>query len=264
VQSLQEIAHSADHNYVKFSPHLRHRSVFRHLVSLLDQVLTRHSQKSVTPCLLDVGAGDGAFVEPVLARGWRVVALEMSRPSISLLNDRYGANPLFDAVLDEQDDLSVVGDSRFDVILYASVVHHIPDYLSSLDSAVTNHLEPGGSLVTFQDPLWYLSLRRRTFYFSKISYLSWRVLQGNILQGVQNVLRRRRSSYDESNISDMAEYHVVRQGVDQEALIRILEPKFTDVQVVTYWSTHSTFFQWLGERLGARNTFAILATGYKA
>ncbi len=264
MQSMQEISHSSGHSYMDTSPHLKHQQVFRRLVSQLRSVMARYEKTSNFPHLLDVGAGDGAFVEPVLAGGWAVTALEMSRPAIDTLNTRYGSNPHFEALFDETEDLSPLGDRQFQVVLYASVVHHIPDYQQAIDQAISKHLVLGGSLITFQDPLWYPGLSRTIYYFSKLSYYVWRIFQGNLLQGLKTTLRRIRGVYDESNPSDMSEYHVVRSGVNQDQLVEMLRPRFDSVTVVPYWTAHSSVSQWIGERVGWKNTFAIVATGFKA
>jgi hypothetical protein len=61
----------------------------------------------------------------------------------------------------------------------------------------------------------------------------------------------------------MVEYHVVRNGVDQDALVALLEPLFTDVRLRTYWSTQSKLLQRVGERTRWRSDFSIVATGRK-
>jgi len=57
----------------------------------------------------------------------------------------------------------------------------------------------------------------------------------------------------------MVEYHVVRDGVDQDAIARLLAPRFASVDVTRYWSSHASVFQRAGERLGMSNTFAVRA-----
>jgi hypothetical protein len=61
----------------------------------------------------------------------------------------------------------------------------------------------------------------------------------------------------------MVEYHVVRNGVDESAIRDLLLEKFGDVRILPYWSNQSAAVQWLGTRLRLRNTFGILATGYR-
>ena len=94
MQRLQELAHAKDFDYRAGSPHLKHRSLHDRLVWLLHGVLEENRAHGLRPTLLDIGAGDGAFVEPALASGGRLTATEMSRPAIEKLQRRFGATHL--------------------------------------------------------------------------------------------------------------------------------------------------------------------------
>jgi hypothetical protein len=60
----------------------------------------------------------------------------------------------------------------------------------------------------------------------------------------------------------MVEYHVVRDGVDEQAIVDLLAPMFERVELFTYWSTQSRAAQAIGRRLGLVNTFGVAATRY--
>ena len=117
---------------------------------------------------------------------------------------------------------------------------------------------------TFQDPLRYDTLSRFTYFFDRISYFGWRLFQGGYLKGLRTRLRRMRGHYRGDLPEDMTEYHVVRNGVDQSALVACLESFGFECRVRSYWSTQSRFFQWAGEVLHLANTFGILATRKEA
>jgi SAM-dependent methyltransferase len=236
--------------------------VYESLVAKLGEAFRDVADRGLPLSLLDIGAGDGAFVEPSLAYGCRVTATEMSRPSIDELNRRYGANPAFTAVFDEDGSVSVLGNRRFAIILCASVLHHIPDYMQELETAISRHLERGGAIVTFQDPLWYPSVGRRTRLLNDVAYLSWRLSQGDYVRGFRSRMRRMRHAYDENNPSDMVEYHVVRNGLDHEKIRAMLSAKFETVSLFAYWSTPSAFWQRIGDWIGAKTTFGLVALGY--
>jgi SAM-dependent methyltransferase len=262
LQQYQELAHADGHEYRARSPHLKHRRTYDSLLAHLRDALRDVTSRGLPLTMLDAGAGDGAFVEPALAYGCQVTATEMSRPAIDELNERYGANPNLTTLFDADGSLSPLGDQRFSIILYASVLHHIPDYTSAVECSITNHLAPGGSFVSFQDPLWYPSLGRGTRLLNDAAYLSWRLTQGNYRRGISSRIRRMRHIYDEENLSDMVEYHVVRNGVDHEGLTKMLAERFEHVSLIPYWSTPSGFWQGVGERLGAKANFALIARGY--
>ncbi len=262
MQDLQETAHGKGYDYRSGSPHLKHARLYDRLTNRIGGELRRVHARGLPLDALEIGAGDGAFVEPLLAIGASVTATEMSRPSIEELELRFGLNEAFHAVFDAEGSLAPLADRHFSVILYASVLHHIPDYLAAMKSAVANHLAPGGCLLAIQDPLWYPSLPRGVKMTSDLMYLSWRLGKGNVARGLASRLRRVRKDLREDQPSDMVEYHVVRDGVDHEAIRGALAPSFARVEIEDYWSTHSRVWQSVGARAGLKNTFAVWATDY--
>jgi SAM-dependent methyltransferase len=204
--------------------------------------------------MLDVVAGHGAFVEPALAAGREVTAVEMSHDSLDRLCASYGANPLFHAQFDDDGSLNMLGTTRFDLILYASVIHHIPDYENAINDAISRHLAIGGTSVSFRDPLWYPTTPRMVHMLDKTSYYLWRISRGNYRRGLATAIRRLRGTYETNNTSDAAEYHVVRRGVDQDALLTLLSGRFEHIEVLPYWFTHSKPIQLFGTWLSFRNS----------
>ena len=211
--------------------------------------------------VLELGAGHGGFTEPALAFGCEVTATEMSKASITELERRFGQNRSFTASYDPIGDLAGVGGS-YSLLLCVGVLHHIPDYTATLERA-TQHLLPGGSLISFGDPLWYDRVRRNALRLSRLGYALWRVRQGNIGRALTTRVRRMRGVLDEFNPADMVEYHVVRNGVDEEAVAALCRSHFDDVQILRYWSNQSRLAQRMGDRLSLANTFGIVATGYR-
>lgn len=263
MQSLQQAAHGATHDYRAGSPHLKHWRLYDRLVSLVRAEIDAIRSKGLPLTVLEVGAGHGGFTEPMLALGCSVKATEMSQPSLAVLTERYRSNPKFAAVFDADGSLTVVGNEMFSVVICASVLHHIPDYRMFLDSCITKHLAPGGALITLQDPLWYAGLRPSDVWLSQISYFAWRITLGEYAQGVSTRLRRISGRYDEQNPLDMVEYHVVRSGVNHREVLVDLTPRFDSVRLVPYWSTQSGLFQRLGESLRRTNSFALVARGFR-
>ena len=62
----------------------------------------------------------------------------------------------------------------------------------------------------------------------------------------------------------MVEYHVVRNGVDEQALRGLLEGSFEDLRLVPYWSNQSRLAFRLGRRLRFANQFALVAENRQA
>ena len=139
----------------------------------------------------------------------------------------------------------------------APALHHIPDYLAVIHDAV-RLLNPHGQFLSFQDPLRYDSVSRHTRVFDEFSYLSWRVFQGDLWGGLQRRLRRHHG-LDANSPLDNAEYHVLRNGVDQEAILNLLHTAGFECELIRYFSTQSSLFQPLGETLRVKNSFGVVA-----
>jgi SAM-dependent methyltransferase len=259
MQEKQEFVYSAETDYRAGSPHLVHHVLYDRLVGILRQTLRDLKAAGLPLSVLEIGAGHGGYTEPALAAGCHVTAVEMSRPSLARLAENFGANPNFKGVFDPDGTLSEIG-GEFSLILYVSVLHHIPDYLEALTQA-SSRLVPGGALLSLQDPIWYPRQSKVSRGMNRAGYYAWRLPRGNWRRGIGAVMRRTRETLDEDNPSDMVEYHVVRNGVDESAIRDLLLKDFAAVQVIPYWSNQSGAVQWIGTRLRLRNTFGILATG---
>jgi SAM-dependent methyltransferase len=151
---------------------------------------------------------------------------------------------------------------QFDIISLNSFLHHIPDYLSLIEKCAAK-LSPHGIFFSFQDPLRYdtVSLTSRTF--TDFGYFLWRLAggaRGDVIGGIGRRLRRRRGVYLDDCFQDNAEYHMVRNGVDQLAIEKLLRERGFECNLVTYYSTQNSMFQPIGAALGFKNTFAMIAT----
>lgn len=254
--NLQEVVFGKHVDYRVGSPHLAHAALNDRLVQLLSQVIRDLKQRAMPLTVLEVGAGHGGYTEPALAFGCSVTATEMSRPSVEALRDRFGTNERFAVFFDPDGSLDVVGAQRFSLILCSSVLHHIPDYLSFIEHSCSRHLAVDGSFLSIQDPLWYPDLGRTTRTLSRAAFLSWRVAQGHYGRGIRTLSRRARGVYDDDQPSDSVEYHVVRKGVDQHAVMEYIQGTFEDARLMRYWSTQARAWQRVGEIAKLENTFA--------
>lgn len=257
-ERTQELHYSDGYDYVSESPHLKHRRLREMLACRILEAVPATTAR-FRPKVLEIGAGDGSMSETLLAQGFDLTATEMSAASVETMNRRFGRNDRFRAVLDQDGDLKALGDQEFDAVLFASVLHHIPDYLGAIETA-TARLRSGGSLISIQDPLWYSRLPASTLRLTNLSFLSWRLTRGNLLKGLKTRVRRRVKGLSEEAPGDVVEYHVVRNGVDEEEIRDLLEQKFGEVEIIPYWSSQGTAQQRLGESLNRVNTFAVLAT----
>ncbi len=90
-------------------------------------------------------------------------------------------------------------------------------------------------------------------------YYVWRVQQGHLRRGLSTRLRWLRGAIDETNPSDMSEYHVMRDGVDEQKLAELARERYDDVELVYYWSNQSTLGHRFGTKLNLPSTFALIA-----
>ncbi|GLZ41867.1 class I SAM-dependent methyltransferase [Actinokineospora sp. NBRC 105648] len=258
VAQHQSVGFGAGFDYAAGSPHLRHHGLRQRVVEACQRQVAEALARSGRARVLEIGAGHGAFTEHVAALGAEVWVTEMSEASAEVLAARFTHNDRVHVVHDP-DGSAAAEVPEVDVVLAISVLHHIPDYLAAV-SALLPRIAPGGAFVSYQDPLWYPRRSALSMAVDRGAYMLWRVGRGDLRRGFASVLRRARGAYDESNPSDMVEYHVVRQGVDEDALAALLRPAFVDVRLDRYWSTQAGWLQHLGERVGPATTFGVMAT----
>jgi len=248
-----------DKQYVDGAPHIKHRDIRELYGKLVVQVFDQAKESVIVPNVLDLGAGEGSVTLPFLELGAKVTAVDISENQLSALQNRckrYG-DSLEAQCMDISDFLSSTT-PKYNIIVVNSFLHHIPDYLRLIRSAVTR-LAPSGQFFAFQDPLRYDTVEKPTKLFSEMGYLVWRSRRGNIMRGVKTRIRRLRGIYSDEHEVDFAEYHVVRNGVDQNAIVALLAEEGFDSTLIRYFSTQSPAFQFIGTRLGMKNKFGIIA-----
>ncbi len=247
-------------DYLDGAPHLKHAEVRALFLRLLEESVREARSLSSAPCALDIGAGGGAATLPLLAAGVRVVAVDVSSQQLRRLEEAAGGGELetlTEEAFSALDRLRAAG-RRFEIVVANSLLHHVPDYLALLRAA-TGVLVPGGCLLTFQDPMRYGSLGLGERLYSGAAYGAWRLRRPDALGGIARTLRRRCGIYALDCPHDNVEYHVVRDGVDQQAALRELRGLGLACRLVEYFSTPGPLWQSLGTRLGLRNTFAVVA-----
>jgi hypothetical protein len=183
----------------------------------------------------------------------------MSGPAIEELRRRFGTNPKLEAIYDPDGAMHNVG-GDYTLLIFVSVLHHIPNYIPFLEKA-SERIVSGGTLLTLQDPMWY-SRHRLAHRAEQAAYFTWRLGVGSPISGLRTRLRRIGGIFDETNPRDVVEYHVVRNGVDEEEILAFACGAFAEVELISYWSSQLGVAQSLGERLGLQNSFGVVAHGY--
>jgi SAM-dependent methyltransferase len=249
-------------SYIDEAPHLKHESLRQLYGKLTADVVRRLGKDPAETRVLDLGAGEGSVTLRFLEMGSRVTAVDSSERQLSYLRSRAAAysdrlvvhhGDVFEVLRHEK----TMG-KAFDLVVSNSFLHHIPDYHVLVREA-SELLEPNGILFTFQDPLRYSTLGVPVRAFTGAAYFSWRVLKPDVIRGLGRRIRRMFGVYRPDCPEDNAEYHVVRDGLDQDLIAGTLRDTGMRVEIVRYFSTQSPFWQRLGARLGISNTFAIIA-----
>jgi SAM-dependent methyltransferase len=246
-------------NCVSASPHLTHPMVCDLYAKLVARTFDTAKRYTNMPRVLDLGAGEGSATLPFLELGAHVTAVDISESQLAVLGQKCGRFATRLRVYREDINEILEGtQERYDIVVMNSFVHHIPDYLAVFHKSIAV-LQPSGLIFTFQDPLRYDTLGRGLFYFSMGAYFFWRLFRGNYLQGLRTRLRRLQGIYIPGSKEDDAEYHVTRNGVDQDAIAQLFASEGFSCEIIRYFSTQSSIFQRLGVFFGIENTFAIIA-----
>jgi SAM-dependent methyltransferase len=242
------------------SPHLAQWALYDRLVGVFHATVAALSDAGLPLRVLEIGAGHGGYTGPALAAGCEVTAVEMSPRVFLDVEARYATNDSLTAILDPDAALTGAGEG-YALAMCMSVLHHIPDYLDLLQR-IADRLLPGGAILTLQDPLWYPRRGRVTRAVDRGAYLAWRIGQGNVVEGMAAMRRRLRGVYPEAKAGEIVYHHVVRQGVDEEAVAASLARRFAHVDVLPYWSNHLAAIRGVAEAAGLENTFGVRATGF--
>jgi len=262
IATLANVTHynaAATKQYIDGAPHVKHAQLRMLYGKLVVQAFDQAKQHTKIPTVLDLGAGEGSATLPFLELGAKVVAVDISHSQLDVLRlkcEQYAdmlevqCEDIHDALKDKRE--------KYDIVVANSFLHHVPDYVGMIREAITV-LRPYGVFFSFQDPLRYDSLGNVSSLFDKLAYFSWRVLKGDVIGGLKRRFRRGRGIYLEDSVYDNAEYHVTRNGVDQDAIAGLFKEHNIGCSIVSYFSTQSSFFQPIGTVLGVKNYFAVVA-----
>lgn len=248
-------------SYIDGAPHIKHASLRDLYGQLVLRVFDASKQNSPLPTILDLGAGEGSVTLPFLELGAKVIAVDISQRQLDTLREKCrGYADRLEIRCGDINEILNDPNVKFDVVAVNSFLHHIPDYLTLIDRCAAN-LSPRGIFFSFQDPLRYDTVALPARWFTDIGYLLWRMSRGSkgdVLGGIRRRIRRRRGIYLDDCRQDNAEYHMVRNGVDQHAIKEVLEKRGFECQLISYYSTQNSVFQPIGAALGIKNTFAML------
>ncbi|MFH1440810.1 MAG: methyltransferase domain-containing protein [Candidatus Omnitrophota bacterium] len=243
------------------SPHIKHLSLRLLYSKLIKQVYDCAQKRTLKspPKILDLGAGDGLTTLAFLELGAVVTAVDISDKQLVVLKNKCRHfNDRLEVRCGDIEKIMKSENSTYDVIVVSSFLHHIPDYLGLIRKAVIL-LSPRGQFFSFQDPLKYDTIGKPSRIFSILAYFSWRIFKGDLWGGLKRHIRRSRGLYLDNSVHDNAEYHVTRKGVDQNAIVSLLNNAGFKCDLIRYFSIQGKLLQSMGSALNIKNTFAIIA-----
>jgi SAM-dependent methyltransferase len=247
---------------IEGAPHVKHEVLRMFYAELVVQVFDEAKKHNTIPRVLDIAAGEGSVTLPFLELGAKVVATDLSDSQLAaLMNECERFGDMLEVRCEDMEDMEDTLKNKvdtYDIIVVNSFLHHVPDYLGMIKEIIPM-LSPYGQFFSFQDPLKYDSVGKTTLLFSNLAYFSWRAFQGDVIGGLMRRIRRYKGVYLEDSVHDNAEYHVTRNGVDQEAIFYLFKNQNVDCTIYRYFSTQSGLFQAIGRVCGIHNTFAVIA-----
>lgn len=95
--------------------------------------------------LLDVGCGNGVFLQAARSAGYRVTGVDMDEKSVRIAQEKFGLEDVHASTLERFTDLANEEGRRYDVVTMFQVLEHVPDPLDTI-TRVAGLLDHGGAL----------------------------------------------------------------------------------------------------------------------
>lgn len=128
--------------------------------NLLLNSLNRYKK---TGNLLEIGCGNGKFLQSAQGIGWQVTGIELSEKAVDIARQKYGVNVLKGPLEDTAQELKA---SSFDIIIMWGVIEHLQDPVGAL-KIVKSLLRKAGVLIIYTPNANSIFHRlARTVYFS--------------------------------------------------------------------------------------------------
>jgi ubiquinone/menaquinone biosynthesis C-methylase UbiE len=201
---------------------------------------------------LDIGCGTGNVFLKLLAGGLDVCGVDISRDMVEALRARIPEELEGRARLSAQniDDFLSACVQEFDLITACSVLHHLPDYMSTLELAL-RRLKPGGWLYITHEPTMNALgpdpfLRKVLWQVDSLAY---------------DLLHRKTIPKTEARDYRMSDYHLYYGFDDEGVMTRCRSLGLDVVSFVRYSSAMRMGLScWLDSRvLRSKRQFSLIA-----
>jgi 2-polyprenyl-3-methyl-5-hydroxy-6-metoxy-1,4-benzoquinol methylase len=218
-------------------------------------IIESHLPKGRAHYAMDVGCGTGNITLKLLNRGYHVRAVDISAEMLEQLRLKVPKGVSEHIIYEQADAVAAIAGSGFnaqlDLISFSSVLHHLPDYLAVLSSALVL-LRPGGIIWICHEPLSVRQGSRsigaticsHAIGILDIAYIYTRKTLVHLTSVIQDFRLPRRIDHS------FSDYHA-RDGISVPAVRDLLDSK--DAEIVffeTYTSRYSSILAFYDARFG--------------
>ena len=215
------------------------------LLEDIDSILSIHLRGAKALRCLDACGGSGNAALKMMARGAHVTVCDVSEDLLALLKQKADVLGFSPTIVCSEIAKFLSGEMpAFDLIVFSSALHHLPEIAPVLTLACAR-LKDGGLLYTVFDPTSRSELSRAARGLVTADYLAFKLLRQtrDLPSAVIRRMRRARASrtstgygaaakrnlpLSDENLGVLAEYHV-EAGIDDQALVKQLESLGMDV-----------------------------------
>jgi len=123
-------------------------------LDILCRLILEGKPGSFVPSVLDIGCGTGNLTLKLLKRGLRVIGIDISPEMIEVLKKKVGnqrgVNERLKLFCEDVDGYLTKQKSQYHGITLSSILHHLPDYISTLKSAISLIADRGVIYITHE------------------------------------------------------------------------------------------------------------------
>jgi ubiquinone/menaquinone biosynthesis C-methylase UbiE len=198
------------------------------LANDLEKSLSFLNKSSVNA--LDLGCGAGNLTNHLLNMGCNVMAADVSSGFLDLVKDKFSGSNISTFQLNGQ-DLNGIEDNSIDFIATYSVLHHIPDYIMTINEMI-RVCAPGGIIYIDHEQnneYWlhkseYLEFKRKA---QKINLKKFFVLS-NYIGKVKRIFNPKYANEGDIHVwdDDHIEWDIIDKIMSEKGLKKVLQNDF--------------------------------------
>jgi len=209
---------------------------------------------SKLPYVLEIGSGTGFLTLQLLKRGFHVHAVELSPIMVNILNRKIQTHSsrqqckIYNSDINSFLENGIDRRDKYHLICMNSVLHHLPDYLNTVDNLL-EFVDHKGVLFISHEPLSPVLLNRVYWNMQKIDMKIWSsFLSMRLKEGTKDI---------DYSLADIHAQH----GIIPETVVKVAENRGFECLVLEKYCAQlkSGFLSWLANNLPLGNDHFRLA-----